>query len=48
MTGNPSTPEADDDWATTDPEYDDKHEPRRCRDGMPLHDCDWCSEERDE
>ncbi|MGS1071675.1 hypothetical protein [Burkholderia glumae] len=40
--------ERDDDWATADPEYDDQHEPRRCRHGMPLHDCDWCAEERDE
>ncbi|MEK6419976.1 MAG: hypothetical protein V4801_10245 [Burkholderia gladioli] len=38
----------DDDWMQADPEYDEKHEPRRCQHGMPIHDCDWCAEERDE
>ncbi|MDJ1165970.1 hypothetical protein QHI69_29115 [Burkholderia gladioli pv. gladioli] len=38
----------DDDWATTDPKYDDQHEPRRCRHGMPIHDCDWCNDEKED
>ncbi|MCH7274991.1 hypothetical protein MMZ06_34730 [Burkholderia gladioli] len=40
--------ERDDEWATADPEYDDQHEPRRCRHGMPLHDCDWCNDEKED